>query len=1120
MLGLNCLYKDTRAVDDIKEAIKILVGDRLSDNKPVFFPAIYNELRGAGLEIDAESAGALYNEIYGGYNDSALSNEQEIIEFAGRDVVDQQKAIVDAIIGSQPAQKEVQIGNLSPEKQVATMIANMFQQATFDTTKNVKSVMKQMETLVARAAKSLLPPTTQRATPSLYENLNNFFTTEKAEFQTLRGGVNNLETLHKAVKDEVDNYIEEITQNLSDEDAAAVAEKWAAYTNGFIQSTYDLMLGKSDQNKLLNEALKQVKVDGLQIVDVNDNIKWKTLIEGGDPSVISANVKKLFEEGVKDAEGNIQNYTREEASRIGDYFERLYRNKLASVTQQKVGNQRSKNISAKNIISDFIKDQGFINLVKDKDGKLLLTQANWKDALETIRRQVGDQNGIDVVVQKLRKFLGEQTNADGSKKFTTSKIDIIEKEFRQTVAAKLVPGTAVPHALDRLIALKNLNGGKSFQNATQSALNNVVGVGELDQATIDKIKDLTQLWQNIVLGNNVTGVASTNQATNRGAYAFQALSQIDRKIREILRENKVSRSNTQRIVKYIGDTMNAASTSLLINPGNFGENIVTGFASNIGETVTTLFTHPKLFSKSNTFGDFWVSFGSHVSGGVANEVIAEEDLTADVQTGERLRLRQIGNELKTKGVRGALNVVLKAPAYAVSIVSRTIMNSFDAGFNSAILRKKTVTSIYNALRSQGLSASEALKSMDSALNISDAVNAELDTENMRIANEMRKAGLHPTKVDMELNKRDMKLSLYENALGEAYALNNGNELTPKQLRESAKAIVESAQIQSKVLTGKKQIPVDSVDPLLTVIYGLVRGMLTPQRSFFARQQLKEEQGDLKGAANAQLKAELWKNTIGRFAGGIANFLALSVTATPYGFVTARSLYNQKKTLLANKADAGDVFKAEPGDIRKYAEFHNLMRSMVVRAAMGTMVIGSFITKRLLEDEEEDDTDWVRNLMQTRSGRRVLQKYMPLGVNIAASFLYDVDDPKMNSKMERLFDVLSNTTGQSYDKWASLKTSVGRMKNNEDIGKAISSFVGSSLPTFNINQAEQITKFGTTLQSALNEKNISEVKRQEKISKIIYKQTEDWVDAAMTNGAIEAIGRALDSEEKFNRFTKK
>lgn len=1112
MLKLNCLINDTRAIDDIKAAMQVLVGERAQEGKPVSFPSVYSEIRKAGLEVDAESAGFIYNELYGSYNDSALSTEDEIIEFSGKDVTDQQKAIVDNIIGAEPTVKENQIGSLPPEKQVANMIAKMFQQNTFEGTKNVNSVMKQMETLVARAAKTLLPPNKQKVSPDLFQNLTMFFDTEKAQFETLRGGVNTLETLHTAVKAEVDNYLEELTQNLDDEQSQELIDKWTEYTNGFIQSTYDLMLGKSDQNRLLNEALKQVKVDGLQIVDVNDNIKWSALMEDNNPSRISSRVKDLFTEGIKDSQGNVQTYSREEASRIGDYFDKLYKSKLASVVQQKQANNRSKNISSKNIISDFIKDQGYINLVKDKNGKLLLTQANWKDALETMRRKVGSESGIEPAVKQLRKFISNQQKEDGSKKFTPSQIDIIEQDFRQTVTAKLIPGTATPHAIDRLIALKNLNSGKAFKEQTQAALNNVLGVGGLDQKIIDQIKSLTQTAQDIIGGNNVTGSASTDQSVNRGAYAFQALSQIERKIKEIIRENKIDKSGAQRIVKYIGDTLGAASTSLLINPGNFGENILTGMASNLGESVTMLFTNPRLFTKLG--GDFWTAFASHVSGGVANEVISEQDITPDIQAGERLRLNKWGNEFKDSPV----SAVLKTPAYAISIVSRTIMNSFDAGFNSAILRKKAVTSIYDALVSNGLSPSEAIDAMDKALRIDKKTNDEIDAENTRIMNLMRQTGLNPTKFDMAQNKRDMKLSLYEDALGAA-ALQNGVKTTPKQIREGTKAMIESAAIQAKVLTGKKPIPIGPIDILNTLVYSVATGVLAPQRYFFKTQQEYEEQGRFGKAARSQLFAEIYKNTIGRFVGGIANFLALATTATPYGFITALSLKGQQQSLLRNKVDAGNLFKAEPGDIRKYSEYHNLIRSMVVRASLGTLMIGGFIAKRLLHDDD-DDEEWVSNLMQTKSGRRMLQKYLPLGVNIAASFVYDVNDKKLDTRMERLIDVLSNTTGQNFDKWAGLRSSMLRAKTDEDRQMALANYFGSSLPTMNINQPEQITKFWTTLNSAFDKEYVSEVKKDEAISKAIYKQQEDAVDAILTNGAIDAFRRIFSSDEKYNRFIDK
>jgi hypothetical protein len=1103
-MNINCIYRDTSAVNDIKNAVSVLVGERISDGKSVSFPAIYTELRDAGLEIDAESAGVIYNELYGGYNDAILSSRESVEEFVGKDVEDQMKALVEVVAGNSPATRIVQIGKLPPEKQVASMIAGMFQQSEFEGTQNVNSVLKQMQTLVARAAKTLLPSSRKDKSNTIHDSLNDFFDTESVRFRTLSGGINSLETLFDAVKTEVDNYVGGLAEKLDDNDADMLRQKWDNYVSAFIASGYDIMLGKSDQNKLLNEALKQVDVAGVQIVDVNDNIKWGALMEQDNPDTITAAVKTLFENGIEDEAGNIHRYSPEQAERIGNYFERLYKDKLAAVKQAKVGNNRSKNVSAKNIISDFVKDRGFINLVKDKDGKLLLTQANWDDALNYAKGKVGDKNGMDDLMAHLDTFLRGIKDSSGNSKFNDRQIGIIKKEFEQTVAAKMVPGTSIPGAMDRLIALNDLNGGKSFKEETQSALNNVVGVSGLNQATINQIQTLVQAAKQIMGSNNVSGSTSSQPLKNRGAYAFQALSQIERRIKEIVRENKIDRSNSQRIVKYIGDNLGAASTTLLINPGNVGENIVTGLASNFAETVTLLFTNPRLYKQlGKSQSDFWTAYASHVSGGVANEVIVDTDVSTDLQAGERLRLRGAANDFRKGTISSIAGAIAKVPAYAVSIFSRTFMNSFDAGFSSSLLRKKTIGSVYNALIAQGLSSKEVLSAMDSALNIDPATAQQIESQNDSIMNVLRSVGLKPTPADSAQNKRDMRLSLYEDALAAGAAI-SGVKVTPKLIAESAKALVESASLQAKGLGGKKQLPIGTLDFLNTVIYNASLFALGPQRAMFRAQQKFEEQGKLGAAARSQAAAELWKNTVGRFAGGIANFMALAVTATPFGFITAASLSAQKRSMLRDNPDAADVFKADPGDIRKYAEYHNLIRSMVARASMGSIAIFGYILSQMGSDDE--DETFVTNLMQTKSGRRLLQKYAPMGLNMAMALLHDVDDKKLDNRWKRVYSVLSNTTGTSYDNWQNLKTALERAKNDKDAFTAVGRILGSTMPTVNLNQHEQITRFITTLESGFDRSGIRDVKRDEATASAIYKSAEDMFDSYTTNGLIEFILR--------------
>lgn len=1127
MLKLNCLINDTQAVQFIKDAMQILVGERVDSNKSISFPAIYSELRKKGLEVDAESAGKLYNEVYGHYNDPALSTEGDILSYVGKDVADVQQSIVDAILDGTPGTKQVQIGKLPDEVQVATNIARVFKDTVFGTTKKVNSVMKQMEVLVNRAAKNLLPPGQQKQGASLYDNLLSFFSTEKVEFQRLDGSTNTLRTLHNATKDEVESYLNNVTDKLSDEDADALRQQWEEYTDAFIQSTYDIMLGRSDQNKLLNEALKKIDVPGFKFVDVNDNIKWNTLLEfserPGASDAIAQAVKKLFQQGVKDEAGDTQKYSPEQAERIGNYVQRLYNKKMAEVVQKKIGNVRAKNISAKNIVSDFIKDSGFINLVKDKDGKLLLTQANWDDALKHMQLRAGDKEGVDHAAEKLREFLKTKTNKDGNP-FTANQVAIIEEHFRDAVAAKLTPATATPGDLEKLIALKNLNNGRAFQKETQTALNKVLGVSNLDQDTINKIEDLVAVIQSIKSGNNVDDSTSADPAVNRGAWAFQMLSQLERRIKEIIHAYKISAdpAQAQRVVKYTSDLMNAASASLLENPVNILENVTTSFGSNLAESVLMAVTHRKLFRKviGTSQGDFWRGFASHLFGGVANEVIAEgeSNLDTDLPVGERLRASALIKEFQGASIGSFIGTMLKIPSYAASIAARAVMNDVDAGFNSAIWRKKAAQSIFTALKAQGFTTDKVYEIMDKAFNLDAKSNKELDDINAEIRKKMNRVGVYPTDFDMALNKSDMKMSFYVDAMRNANEM-AGSKISARQVGEATKALIESSQLQAKVLLGKKNIPSTSLDFLNQFIYGRASGMLGYQRKAFKEQQELEAEGKLTAAAASQFEAESYKNTFGRFVGGIANFMALAVTTTPYGFLTATSLHIQKKRI-KNKAkeNVADVFAADPGDIRKYAEAHQLMRSMIARATIGTLVTLGFIAKYMLDDD--DDETWIGNLLQTASGRRLVQKTLPVGVNIAAATLYDINDKKMDSKMERLLELAGNITGQRYNTWESIKMAVNKVTKEGEAGEAIGGIVGNKLsPTANINQAEQVTKFWNVLKSAYDKKYINDVQRDEEISKLIYKQQEGFVDAFLTNGGIDAFGRWIGVREGgANRFS--
>lgn len=1124
MLKLNCLIKNTVAVQHIKDAIEMIVGERMETSGIATFPEVFNDLRRNGLEVDAESAGHIYDALYGGIDDKGLSTTEEVESFAGKDYERQLNSIVDDVNGEAKSEKLEQIGMQSPEKHAVTSIAKLFQTATFGATPKVQSVMRQMQDLVTKAATSLLPKTDKPGSKGLTETLDNFFDVESNQFKTLNGQLNTLRTLHNAVKKEVANYVDQAAVKLSDEDADLLREQWDTYTEAFMNSAYDIVLNKGNQNSLVNESLKQIQIDGVHIVDINGNVKWSALIEYGNPDSIGEKVKQLFREGFKNPDGTITTYSPQKAERIGDYFQRLYEKKLNDAKQRTLQNNRAKNKSAKNIVSDFIKDRGFFNLVKDKEGKLLLTQTDWDNAIKYIKNQIdrsevgkdklGEEiRGLDLVQNKLRTWLNAQTKPDGSPKFTEAQKNMIENEFVETVIAKLDTATNAPVPLDRLIALNNINGGNSFNEETQQALNKVVGLSGINQAVLTKIQQLAQLAQNVMNGNNVTGSTNPNPGINRAAYAYTALTEIDRKIKEVLREYKIDNSGQQRIVKYLSDTMGGGTVSLLLNPNNIIENVFTQFATNIAESVNLMFTNPKLFFKTfgKLQGDFWTQWVNYAQGGASNEITNESDLSADLQSSERLRVRGLINEFDGGFLKGLGSAIAKTPAYVVSILSRTIMNSFDAATTTSLMRKRMIQTTYSSLINQGNSPDQVLALMDKAYDIPANIKAEIEAENNRIGALLKNAGFPVNTPMMNQNARDMRLSLYEDIL-QGQALMSKASL--KQATEVTKALIESSQSQAKALGGKKQLPVNDI--LSLVIYNTANAILAPQKALYSASRKSEEMGKLDRAARLQLAGSIYQNFIGKFVGGVANFMNLGLTATPLGFITAFQLKSQAKQYEKHNPGSSDIFNANPEDVKRYAEFNGLMKSVVTRATMGSIAMAAFIAKGLAEGHDEDDEEWFSNLMETKSGRRFIQKHLPMGIAMSASAIYG--NGKDNN-LDMVFNMLDTYTGKDFDTYKNLRTSLKYAKTEDDRKEVWGKFWGNLWTTYNVNQPEQIIKLRDVFQSAYDKDKIKTVQENEQIAKEIYTNIDGIVDGFLVNGAIDAFRRGLDPEKNVNRFTK-
>lgn len=1098
-MKLNCLIYDTKLKNDISLYMRVFAADAAKSGTTAFFPDMYADLKDNGVEIDMESTGFLYNQLFGDKKIDMFTTSEDVEDMVGATMKSAVNNTADAILREDP--------------EVALALARMFDKNMLnDIPEKEVTAIRQMQDIVKKAALSLLPKEVKTKSSTLHGALQDYFSSYAVAFERLDGGINTMRTLWDAAKVELDNYVEAVASKLDDNQALVFREQWAQYMNSFKDASYSLMLGKGNTNELLNESLKQIRIDGVQLTDNQGNVNWDAVIEHGNSDIIYDKVYDALQQGFQDKDGNTVKYNRYQSDVIANYIKRAYEKKLVAVKQQKLANERTRMQSAKNIISDFLKDEGYVSLVKDKNGKLLLTKADWTEFKKMIIRS-GKESGIDAAVEKFRQFIETKTDSKGNLLFDTDvQKDQAVKSFREALVSKFIPTTATPNNIERLIAYKNLNNGNAFRKRTAAALNKLAGVSELSQKAIDRINDLTEAAERIY-GNVVSSSVSPNQDINIGSFAFQALAQIDREIKKVLREHMVDASTAQALAKSFADVLNSASSTLLLNPSNFSENPLTGFGSNIGESIKQLFISPKLFFKQfpNNQKAFWTAFLSYAFGGADNKIINELDLEIDLPAGERKRFRELGDIFRRDtSTWSKIRKGLGIPVTVVNTTMRFLFNSFDAGFNSAYMRKNMANSIYEGLINEGKTPKEAMAILDSNFfNMSDDKVQQIKSANDAIFDELKKAGLSPTIFDKKQNLMDMKMALYQDAI-----IQGASKVpTPLQAETITKAYIKSAQDVSRRIGGKQNIHSNNwagIDVPLTLIYGAAKGLTALQRSAFKAQEYYEKEGKLKTAAALQVIGAISQNTIGRFAGGVANFLALSITSTPLGFITAGSLKMRQSQL-----KEGNDMMADPEKIRQYNQVHQMYRSIITRATLGTMGMVGVILSYLGADDDDEDESLFNNLMQTKSGRKLIARWVPMGAAIAISSLEEIEDRNYDTKMERAFDYLSQVTGKRYDTWESLKKSIGRVKEDEDYGVIAAQVLGSFF-SVNLNQDEQVTKFYHTLQSGLDASYIDVVNNDEEISKNTYKDAETAMDAFLINGVFDKMMR-IKKEGKSNRY---
>lgn len=1125
-MKLNCLIRNTNIETSVRSAINGIVDFLVdSDIKPSF-KAVYKTLKSEGLEIDMESVGALYVEETENYGSDFFTSEDEVADIVGAKIEQTQKEIVSRIQQENATIGESKIGDIAPEKSLANDIGKMFDRfINGNLPPKTKSTMKAFQDLMKKSIVSSLPKMPKEAQKSITSSLDYFFAQEKDGFITLNGAMNNLRTLHEATKKEINNYVEQLASKLdTQEEKDLLREQWDSYTESVMNGMYDLMLGKGEQNKLLNESLKQIKIDGKSILDKNGNIQWSKLSESGNVDVVKRAISDLFQDGVKNQDGSVQKYTQEQADRIAEYLGTRYEQKLQAYVQRQQANERIKNQSSANLASDFLKDEGYFGVGK-KDGVLSVTKSDWKSFMNKLRADLNSMdknNVIKGVEDSFRNFLQERNDSlPSDQKLSDEIIDEKVKAFGELVTAKFAPSTATPNALQRVVALTQLNNGKAFNQSTQQAINKLSGVSDLDQTTLNRLNNISNIVQNIVSGSILSPSSSTNPKISRAAYGLQHLAQLETEIKLILRESKMDRSDLVKLLSFISDNISTATLTLLINPNNATENITTAWASSTLEGFVQYLFMPKQALKSQLSNSkiLATSFLSHVMGGSHTSTMTEEDLSIDLPQGEVYTIKNIIRNIRLSKNKNAqiAKEIAKSPMYLGQLFNRVALNSFDASFNSVLLKRQMMGIYYSFLKENGYDRKTALSIIDEVLNITEDVQKEINEEVELIDKEMQKVGLHMNFADKALLALEMRNAQYDITL-QKYITNGA---TKQQVQEATQAMVKASGEVAKALTGKKKI--DSKDAISRWIYSIPQHMLNYQQRKFDDAAVYKEQGRYVRAEIAQFMGETFgKNGIAKYVGGRANFAVLSFSAIPilglaqvYGTKKAFDFFKYKNPQAESMRNAESMDK-----LSKYYELQSTYRSIVARQITSLALTTAMVMAFAFDDDPEEGwfDEIMINLMQTKYGQRFIAKVLPVQMALMSILSYKVKDKKIGSKSKMILDLFMNLMSQSETTYDYFIKDMQKAKSLEDGALASVKFLGS-LYNANINQIEQIERTSHVMKSAIDKDYIKVVKNDEGIAKSIYKEMDTIGEAAVNNGFILSIMR-LFGDEDFNRYDRK
>lgn len=834
MLKVSCLVFNTELAESLKDLVQYIGYTKISNGKDAGIGSIYNDIRKAGIEVDLETIGHIYNNSLPKDVKQVMSDE-DVYTFVRKNYTD----AIQRAAKLEDKEGEKQIGQDAPEQHIVNGILNMFTNANVSDNTTKSNMLTMQDALWKGIQRKLdLKEKEKPQTKEQWKDvLNRALGYEQLGIRDLNGRLNSIKDLYT----EMNNELSKAKQDLRNEGNFAAAEQFDEMTKQLEASTYSLLFSKGEAKNLLYDMMKEAGF-GKTLSNGKTIIDWNKLAgEIGSVQDIRANVQRVLEDNgfnadvIEGVKNSLQNeFTDLQAESIRQQLDN--KQKMASEISNDIIDNAIKKVigmplnewiekgnletltkireAAKkelidskytpelkvaivNRIADFFENKyAKLETIEAKNAVNVLT--NGKGALDWIKKN-GIQNKSELAL-KLNDWLSSRNLSDSQKQNIRSEFQrILDAENRsETELKNRVKATdrevASKTDLKRLAELNNLG---IFESAHDRLLNNLIGVSDLQQADIADLKELadaaSELYKHIDknYGNDIYGSS-----------AFQS---IQRSIDSIITRNINNKTRLNKIISAIKNFFDVYLTGLLIAPFTILEN----FYSGIKEVVAPLISGKRSLSKEDF--SVWANMLKDVT--ARGQSFGEE-------VGSFAPRELYSNTLKFKWKNASLKEKVESALNVVMLPARIGLLGLDSANKVLITNKTFHNAIYQVLTKRGMNAEEAEKTLNESLHgqsfqqakeqaksilektnqtLSDKFKIPVNNATItRLANDLVKANLNSNRLlDNDIIEAALKSSYHVAGLGLGHEPNN-------PLSAAVKGVREKMQKKEQRLTKEKK----------------------------------------------------------------------------------------------------------------------------------------------------------------------------------------------------------------------------------------------------------------------------------------------------------------------------